>query len=398
MTKPAHSSSPANKVFSIDDLLTGILLRLPVRSLLRFKSVSKHWYFLITSPSFKLIRNRSPDPPLGLFVPIRNNKPHLVYDFISFDIENPVKAPLPTPIFGPNVEAIDIQHSCNGLMLCRSHSSDFNKLARCALPNEYYVYNPTINQFITLPRTENYDRFGRSGMTIAFDPSKSSDYRIIYVCGFVNTNNLLGDMNYKIEIFSSTTRTWKSSSQFSFDRRVYLNFTNGVYWNNAIHWIQAGFILYFNLDDECIHEKPTPLRLLGLDEGLNHIFSSQDQLLLVEFELLSLHSKFKIHELKRDYSTWSVKYHVDLEQIGGSFPEIMNPHLAFHFEFVVLSLVLGEKEDDSFLVLKAHGKALRFNVVTKTFQKLHDFPASHFRNVFEEMACGFQFVESFYSP
>ena len=29
-----------------------------------------------------------------------------------------------------------------------------------------------------------------------------------------------------------------------------------------------------------------------------------------------------ITELKRDYASWCVKYHVDLEEVGGSFPEI----------------------------------------------------------------------------
>ncbi|KAH0693810.1 F-box only protein 8-like [Solanum tuberosum] len=35
-----------------EDLLVDVLLRLPVESLLRFKCVCKHWYALITSPSF----------------------------------------------------------------------------------------------------------------------------------------------------------------------------------------------------------------------------------------------------------------------------------------------------------------------------------------------------------
>lgn len=40
------------------------------------------------------------------------------------------------------------------------------------------------------------------------------------------------------------------------------------------------------------------------------------------------------------------------------YPEIMHPRLAIKFEFYVLDLVLGEKEDDSYLVLEIVGKAL----------------------------------------
>lgn len=43
-----------------DDVLKEILSRLPVKSLLRFLSVSKYWYSLILNPSFvSLQRNRA---------------------------------------------------------------------------------------------------------------------------------------------------------------------------------------------------------------------------------------------------------------------------------------------------------------------------------------------------
>ncbi|KAL4575990.1 hypothetical protein LXL04_012078 [Taraxacum kok-saghyz] len=377
LTMAAQSSSPTDKVLSIDDLLTGILFRLPVRSLLRFKSVSKRWYFLITSPSFKLLRSRNPDPPSGLFVPIRTNNPYLEYEFVSFDIENPVKAPFTIPNFDPTVAKIDIEHSCNGLMLCSSHSYDVSKEGKYVPPNQFYLYNPTINQFITLPGLENYDKLGPSGLTIAFDPSKSSHYRIIHV--YVERYGVLTgetETNYQIEIFSSSTRTWKPSCRFPFDGRADLDFKDGVYWNNAVHWIQTGFILYFKLDEESFHEKETPLS--GKSMFSNNIFESRDQLLIVELEGMSLNTKFKIHELKRDYSAWCLKYHVDIEEIGGSFPEIRHPRLPIKFEFLVKFIELGEKEEDSFLVLEVPGKALRFNLATNTFHKLHDFPESRY--------------------
>ena len=87
--------SSVNAVVSNDDLLIDILLRLPVLSLFLFKSVSKRWLSLITSPDF-VLRHRSTDPnlhpPCGLFlqIPMRN---WLVpeYDFVSFDSRIPSK-------------------------------------------------------------------------------------------------------------------------------------------------------------------------------------------------------------------------------------------------------------------------------------------------------------------
>lgn len=78
----------------------------------------------------------------------------------------------------------------------------------------------------------------------------------------------------------------------------------------------------------------------------------------------------------------------------------MHPRLAIKFEFYVLDLVLGEKEDDSYLVLEIVGKALWFNLITKTFHMLHDFPVSRYYKpyrVYTGLQNVFQFKESLYS-
>ncbi|XP_071708851.1 F-box protein At5g07610-like [Rutidosis leptorrhynchoides] len=53
-----------------DDVLIEILLRLPVTSLVLFKSVSKRWLALITDPNFTLLRAQKPnvDHPSGFFL------------------------------------------------------------------------------------------------------------------------------------------------------------------------------------------------------------------------------------------------------------------------------------------------------------------------------------------
>ncbi|GKB58316.1 F-box protein-like protein isoform X2, partial [Tanacetum coccineum] len=62
--------SSVSAVVSSDDLLTEILLRLPILSLLFFKSVSKHWLSLIRHINSTSRRTQNPhlDPPTGLFV------------------------------------------------------------------------------------------------------------------------------------------------------------------------------------------------------------------------------------------------------------------------------------------------------------------------------------------
>ncbi|GFZ15159.1 hypothetical protein Acr_24g0013490 [Actinidia rufa] len=63
---PEYTSS-ADKVAANNDLLTEILIRLPARSLMRFKSVSKHWLSLIIDQFFVLCRNPDSSTVSGLY-------------------------------------------------------------------------------------------------------------------------------------------------------------------------------------------------------------------------------------------------------------------------------------------------------------------------------------------
>jgi F-box interacting protein len=65
------SSSAAAEVGENEDLMTQILIRLPVRLLITFKSVSKHWSSLISDPQFShhhtLTQNPTSTTPSGVF-------------------------------------------------------------------------------------------------------------------------------------------------------------------------------------------------------------------------------------------------------------------------------------------------------------------------------------------
>ncbi|XP_071739064.1 F-box protein At5g07610-like [Rutidosis leptorrhynchoides] len=147
-------------------------------------------------------------------------------------------------------------------------------------------------------------------------------------------------------------------------------FETGVYWNNAIHWIdKVGFIVYFDLDRELTYEIKVPFAHLDVDynDYLCYIFESRDQLLLVELHR-PLITKFKIHQLKRDYSDWLVKYHVDFEEYGGLLFSNMDP---FRYNYL-LSIVLGSDDAESFLVVEIDGKIVKLNLESKTYHQLCD--------------------------
>ncbi|XP_071707918.1 F-box protein At5g07610-like [Rutidosis leptorrhynchoides] len=302
VTMPNNQSSSllhvaADKIGYCDDLVTEIMLRLPVISLLRFKSVSKSWYSLISHPTFnQLFLKRNPNPPPSGLYAIDKNTLKQDHYFIPFDVENRSIAPNNTLNFAPDDKGTTrIVHSCNGLMLCcrdyYDHKLGFTFINR-------YVYNPTINQFNRLPKHEIFNTNYNCGMTLVFDPSKSPYYKIVSV-----NNVWMG--KYSIGIYDSQTCTWKASScrcNYAYAFYSRMDSGPGVYWNNAVHWHKKRNFIYYNLDDEVVRTQLTSF----LFANSNNMFESRDHLLLVERDS-SISWKLKIHELKRDYSEWFVK-------------------------------------------------------------------------------------------
>ncbi|XP_071699662.1 F-box protein At5g07610-like [Rutidosis leptorrhynchoides] len=164
-------TSPANAVESSDDLLIEILLRLPVNSILVFKSVSKRWYSIITDPKFTLHhRSTIPklDPASGLY--IEQPGSYSVYDFVPLDTRIQVIKSSPSNIILRYYHRkVIILQSCHGLLLCRGaymYHNDYN----------YYVYNPTTNMFKDLPPCP----ISNGNMRMAYDPTKSPHYKLVY--------------------------------------------------------------------------------------------------------------------------------------------------------------------------------------------------------------------------
>nr|GEW75387.1 F-box protein At5g07610-like [Tanacetum cinerariifolium] len=172
--------SSVQSVISNNDIITEILLKLPILSLVLFKSVSKHWYSLIKEANITFRPNL--DPLSGLFlkkISYKNYCESFSYDFVPLDIRISIyrSSLLATNFtFGPEVphksDDVEILDSCNGLLLCRTYSS------------KLYEYNPSItNMFKVLPQPNNVTYYCNSiygGLRMAFDPTKSPHYKVIY--------------------------------------------------------------------------------------------------------------------------------------------------------------------------------------------------------------------------
>ncbi|KAI3756925.1 hypothetical protein L6452_04457 [Arctium lappa] len=353
----------ATLVASNDDLITQILRRLPVTSILQFKSVSKHWRSLLSHRRFTLLYDRLPVTP-GLF--LRNI-------YVPFDEENRSTPPFRSLDFCLDLCGIRIVQSCNGLLLCCSDRGHMRA-------RKYYVFNPTTKQFAIVPSVPGGMDVRKTirFMGLAFHQTDCPHYKVICIHRAKPDEDL-----FQIQIYSSETGKWKISDQ-TFSAPYYTSFTAGVYWNQAIYWAPSCINpSYFKLDVEQLQKLPLPMQVTssgGYQEGaIPHYFGEcRGHLHLVErHDHDENRLNLNVYEMKSDHSGWFVKYQVELDELPLAYPEMMHSYLhpsnPYYYEFQVLDVVRGEeKEEETFMVVGIPGKVIRFNLKDKSFKQIFD--------------------------
>ncbi|CAH1445677.1 unnamed protein product [Lactuca virosa] len=348
---------------SNDDLLIEILLRLPVTSVLRFKSVSKHWRSLLSHRRFTLLYKNASFSP-GFFA--RNL-------YIPFDNEIINTPPFHNLDFYPDPRGIRIVQSCNGLLLCRTYDGDERM-------HKYYIFNPTSKQFAVLPSVLGGMAVRKTiiFMALAFHQTDCVHYKV--VCFYLPN---LDDV-FKIQIYSSYTGKWKISDEsFSLPHPYFVPFHYIVYWNQAIHWVPFGDNRsYFKVDTEEFKSLPLPVSVAS-SEGYEdwdmtlYFGESRGHLHLVErADRSESHLHLNVYEMLNDHSGWFLKYRVELDELLDAYPEMREgfPYMSspIYYEFEVFDVVRGEEEDETFMVIRVPGKVIRYNIVEKSFKQISD--------------------------
>ncbi|XP_026442866.1 F-box protein At5g07610-like [Papaver somniferum] len=385
------SSLSATKVANNSDILSQILLCLPVKSLLIFKSVSKKWLFLISDPYFAnnhSCRKTSFKIP-GLFIEkLRRpsgppDDPEFEFPFIFLNNDNDDDAttggggvPLKTLDFvevpprnweGPIAEtSLRIEHSCNGLLCCTRITSQMAKEPRIVI-HHIYIYNPTTKRYKALPRSPFRDVVkdywnGVKSVSLAFDPIKSPDHYQV-ICIWVDIGKFEEHDLYYIEIYSSKTNSWRLSAESPFSARplsssrapgVLWNcfLRPGVFWNGCLHWISIFSTMedeasvYFDIEQDLV--KPLPLPAVPNDDVWNfkYIGECRNHLYLVGI-IGSCPDNYSIFEMEKDYSGWNLIYKLDLERIINAYHLDTVTHYNNTMDYYVWVMFLGEAEEKS---------------------------------------------------
>lgn len=214
------------------ELIREILLRLPVKSVLRFKCVCKSWLSIISDSQFG-ISHYDLAASLSHRVLLRSND----FSVESIDVEDfgAVHFPLPSP--SPPHADLGYFHdkhgfvgSCRGLvLLCYEKTNDL------------ILWNPSIGVHKRFPNFK-YDL--RDGHLYGFVyDALSDDYLLILVALFGSAH-----AQTEIKIFSFKTNSW---DRIGFDDR-YLEggdeFSAGTLLNGALHWLV--FYEYEDIDED----------------------------------------------------------------------------------------------------------------------------------------------------
>nr|GEW34285.1 retrovirus-related Pol polyprotein from transposon TNT 1-94 [Tanacetum cinerariifolium] len=89
-------------------------------------------------------------------------------------------------------------------------------------------------------------------------------------------------------------------------------------------------------------------------------------------------SEFTIYEMMKGIFVWSDRYHVDIDNFMTSLLE------GWSIRSTVWSIVLGEREDDSFLVINLSGKVVEFNLISKNLREMYDVGSNQVVNDYHD--------------
>ncbi|XP_076948082.1 F-box protein At5g07610-like [Bidens hawaiensis] len=355
-------NSSAELISSNDDILTEILLQLPVTSILWFISVSKHWRWLLSHRHFTLRYNKLPTSP-GLFVDKK---------YVPFDAEDRSPPPFRHLNFCHDLHIIKIVQSCNGLLLLCCSDRGFTR------NDEYYVLNPTTKQFGIIPSVPGVDNARKMirFMGLAFHPTTCPRYKVVCILGNKYT--------FHMKIYYSETKEWKALNINFPERRYYVSFGSGVYWNGAIHWDPCGgSLFYFNLNVEKLQKLPIPLpvqaRLRIVLVPLPPIYfgESRGHLHLVNVTCHESRFHLTVYEMLGDHSGWFVKYEVGRDHMD-CYPGIQSNMYDPYGGFNILDVVRGEEEEDTFLVSSTSRTIVRYNLKDKSVKWLFDMTTTDY--------------------
>ncbi|OMO88560.1 hypothetical protein COLO4_20207 [Corchorus olitorius] len=298
------------------DIVINILSRLPVKNLIRFKSVNKQWGNLISHPRFarmqmKQCENQSKRVLISTIPP-------LAIDYEAYsagDCKAKFKLVYPTAFMkkGPKF-GIKLVGSCNGL-ICLVIDN-----------NELILWNPSTRESRELPKLPGSyapDRF-RFGFSFGFGFDASNDAYKVVQLGIPRVGDDDNALNsIKIEVLTLESNVWRRLQDLQSGLQLS---GNGIFLYGQLHWIgkkaiaanlRSYVIVSFDLAIEKFHkavpipdheERSISYPVLGVSGNCLFLFFTRGQ---------SFYEGWITKEYDINTSSWTRMFNVGIDRLPG---------------------------------------------------------------------------------
>ena len=233
-----------------EGMIEEILWRLPVKSLLRFRCVSKAWYTLISNPQF--------------------SKAHLRHQHKLYEIGHlcprSIDGPSPKGKLGVDLEShlglpskslLAIVDSCHGLFCI---VNCFYRFPPPQASPELILWNPSTRQHHHLPCPDFVPYWGF--LLCFFYDSNDEDYKIVRIL------TVKGMVRTRIDVFTLKTNNWRRIEETHASVIARGGSGSPAYFNGNIHWVASKHydndnhksIVAFSLREEKFQEMQLPVK------------------------------------------------------------------------------------------------------------------------------------------
>ncbi|CAH9094774.1 unnamed protein product [Cuscuta epithymum] len=277
-----------------EEILRNILKRLPVKSLVRFRCVSRLWKNHINAPSF-IIDHLSYS---------NHQTPSLITDFEgtsnlhSLDLDMELRGVLdghPTGSIRPD----RILGCCHGLLCVQTSQLE-------VVPLTLSMWNPAIRGVMPVPRSRTQSRVIDYKVGFGFSPSLDGYKIVIIYTGSDHVSLVVRG----VEVYSLATNSWKDIEFDILDRRCLIKESLNV--NGSIFWLATNLLEFEEDEGWRIN---TPLALVSFDIASEEfklmptppLFEGVAKLAVYEKRLALLHSTFDPNSSNSVIDLWVIE-------------------------------------------------------------------------------------------
>ncbi|XP_075076029.1 F-box/kelch-repeat protein At3g23880-like [Nicotiana tabacum] len=304
-----------------EELMVQIFSRLPPKSLLRFRCISKSWNSQISSPEFislhtlRILLKPSTGTIMRYFSTIERKERYLIVRRDASAYVDPVIT-LGSPFSGRVRYYCRIVGVCNGVVCLSNDLFGYDNLL--------VLWNPRISRCLTLSTPAHCcDNVWTYKFVFGFGFAiKMRDYKVVKVA---YTHGDYQDLAPpKVEVYALSSGIWKEFDGFIPDTGVIEYFWTQAVVCGKVHWTAykrtgegrrvENLIMVFDLNDEIFQELSLPEVLVN-EIPLNLNAAECRELLVVyQYDIRIWSSSCSIRVMKQygDTESWSKEYNVAL--------------------------------------------------------------------------------------